>query len=206
MHAHSPEASRSPSRTHWQEADSAVLSAGSWPARSAVAVLVVLACSITGPTSAQTPQRDPQLNSAVMLVRNALTAVNHGNLTGNYTVLRDLGGPAFRERNSASNLSVVFQRLRDQKMDLSPVLLVEPVFTQAPGLDQAGQLQLVGFFPTQPLQVHFRVAFQRMPAGWMIDTVSVAAIAPPNTNYPESPAAPEGPVNAAALPPANYTR
>ena len=85
-----------------------------------------------------------------MLVKNALTAVNHGNLTGNYTVLRDLGAPAFRERNSAAQLAAIFQSLRDNKIDMSPILLMNPQFTEQPALNQAGQLQLVGFFPTAP--------------------------------------------------------
>ncbi len=122
---------------------------------------------------ARAPQRDPQIDIFVMLVRNAVTAANQGNLTGNYTVLRDLGGPAFRQRNSAAQLAVIFQRLRDQKVDLSPILIHAPVFTERPGIDQAGELQLVGFFPTEPLQIRFRLAFQRVQGGWMIDAVGI---------------------------------
>ena len=141
----------------------------------AVLTVVLLApCAAFG----QAPQRNPQLNVPVMLVRNALTAVNHGNLTGNYTVLRDLGGPAFRERNSAAQLAAIFQRLREQKTDLSPVLVQEPVFTDAPTVNLTGELQLAGYFPTQPLQVQFRLGFQRVAGGWMIDAVSVGAAAP----------------------------
>jgi hypothetical protein len=147
------------------------------PGLTALAVAAA-ACFAASPSAGQAPQRDPQLDAAVMLVRNALTAVNHGNLTGNYTVLRDLGAPVFRERNSAAQLAAIFQRLRDQKSDLSPILIQEPVFTEAPAINQAGELQLAGFFPTQPLQVPFRLAFQRVQGRWMIDTVSVGTAAP----------------------------
>ncbi len=112
-----------------------------------------------------------------MLVKNALTAVNHGNLTGNYTVLRDLGAPAFRERNSAAQLAAIFQSLRDNKIDMSPILLMNPQFTEQPALNQAGQLQLVGFFPTAPAQVNFKLAFQKVQNGWLIDTVSISTTA-----------------------------
>ena len=37
-----------------------------------------------------------------------LIAVNHGNLTGNYTVLRDLGSDRFRQQNDAARLAAVF--------------------------------------------------------------------------------------------------
>jgi hypothetical protein len=141
----------------------------------------------------QPPPRDPQLDLAVMMVRNVVTAVNHGNLTGNYTVLRDLGGPAFRERNSAAQLAMIFQRLREQKTDLSPVLVLEPQFSQRPGMNAAGELELVGSFPSQPLRVHFRLVFQQVRGGWAIDTVSIGTAAPlpaqnaANLAYPSSP-------------------
>jgi hypothetical protein len=123
---------------------------------------------------AQAPRRDPQLDIQEMLIKNAITAVNHGNLTGNYTVLRDLGGPTFREKNSDARLATIFQKLRDQKSDLSPILVLQPVYTERPMIDQAGELNLVGFFPTQPLQIQFRLAFQRVGNGWMIDSVSIS--------------------------------
>jgi hypothetical protein len=160
------------------------------------------------PYVAQAPQRDPQGDIFVMLVRNAVTAANQGNLTGNYTVLRDLGGPAFRQRNSAAQLATTFQRLRDQKVDLSPILIHTPVFTGRPGIDQAGQLQLVGFFPTEPLQIRFRLAFQRVQGGWMIDTIGIGAVPAPARNAEaaafRAPSA--APTDLASRPPESYTR
>ncbi len=158
--------------------------------------------------AARAPQRDPQIDIFVMLVRNAVTAANQGNLTGNYTVLRDLGGPAFRQRNSAAQLAVIFQRLRDQKVDLSPILIHAPVFTERPGIDQAGELQLVGFFPTEPLQIRFRLAFQRVQGGWMIDAVGIGT-APASARGAEAAAfrAPAAaPADLASQPPQTYTR
>jgi hypothetical protein len=131
-------------------------------------------CLAPCPAHAQAPRRDPQLDIQEMLIKNAITAVNHGNLTGNYTVLRDLGGPTFREKNSDARLATIFQKLRDQKSDLSPILVLQPVYTERPLIDQAGELNLVGFFPTQPLQIQFRLAFQRVGNGWMIDSVSIS--------------------------------
>jgi hypothetical protein len=113
-----------------------------------------------------------------MLVKNVLTAVNHGNITGNYTVLRDLGSAGFREKNTAAQLATIFRNLREQKVDLSPILILDPQFTQAPALNQAGQLEVVGFFPTQPLHVRFGLAFQRVEAGWMIHTISIGVVDP----------------------------
>lgn len=148
---------------------------------TAVAIVVAAMCCQAAESLGQTPPRDPRLNVNVMLVKNALTAVNHANLTGNYTVLRDLGSPSFRDRNSASQLADVFERIREQKTDLSPILVLDPQFTEPPTVNDAGQLQMAGFFPSQPLQVHFRVIFQMVGGGWAIDTLAVGtpAVKPP---------------------------
>ena len=154
--------------------------APSWHRKSSLrwllAVIVVAAVVQTAVSQSPPPPRPGDVEA--MLVKNVLTAVNHGNITGNYTVLRDLGSAGFREKNTASQLATIFRNLREQKVDLSPVLILDPQFTQAPALNQAGQLELVGFFPTQPLQVRFGLAFQRVEAGWMIHTISIGAVDP----------------------------
>lgn len=140
----------------------------------AIAAWAIVCCFAPCLAHAQAPRRDPQLDIQEMLIKNALTAVNQANLTGNYTVLRDLGGPTFREKNNDARLATIFQKLRDQKSDLSPILALQPIYTERPIIDQAGELNLVGFFPTQPLQIQFRLAFQRVGNGWMIDSVSIS--------------------------------
>lgn len=125
------------------------------------------------PVGAQAPAQELPLHQAAMLARSILTAVNHGNLTGNYTVLRDLGAPTFRERNNSAQLAGIFQQLREQKIDLNPILVLEPQFTERPGINQFGAIQIVGFFPTQPLNVHFHLTFQRVAGGWLLDAVSI---------------------------------
>jgi hypothetical protein len=127
---------------------------------------------------AQATPTSPPLGVEAMMVKNALTAVNHANLTGNYTVLRDLGTEAFRSRNSAAELAAIFQNLRAKKFDLSPILMLEPVFTQTPGLNGDGQLVLVGYFPTRPLTVQFQVGYAQVGGGWLIDSISVGATPP----------------------------
>jgi hypothetical protein len=118
----------------------------------------------------------------LMLVRNALTLLNHGNLTGNYTVLRDLASPRFRQRNSAADLSGTFANLRLQKLDLSPILVIPPQFNQPPQI-VGDRLQMVGLFPTRPQAVQFALAFQQVEGGWMIDEISlrVAPVEEPRT-------------------------
>ena len=145
------------------------------------------------PTIARGQESPPVPDNAVqlMLIRNALTLVNHGNLTGNYTVLRDLASDRFRQRNTAADLAATFANLRQQKLDLSPVLVIQPQLTQPPAIAE-GRLTLVGQFPTRPQGVQFALAFQPVGGGWMIDEVSlrISPNEPPASIYPAAAANP----------------
>jgi len=124
-------------------------------------------------------QQDQQRTAAVILVKNAILAVNHGNLTGNYTVLRDLASSGFRERNSAADLAGIFQNIRQQKIDLSPIVVLEPALTP-PRISQNGELILEGHFASQPLRINFQLAFLKSnTSGWMIHAVSLNAAPEP---------------------------
>jgi hypothetical protein len=121
-------------------------------------------------------QQDPQRTIAVVLVKNALLAVNQGNLTGNYTVLRDLASPAFREKNSAADLAAIFQNVRQQKLDMSPIVALEPALSQ-PQISADGQIALSGYFEAQQMRVNFQLVFIKAPTnGWMIHGVSLNAV------------------------------
>jgi hypothetical protein len=121
------------------------------------------------PADNQSPLDPP---AQLMLIRNTLALVNHGNLTGNYTVLRDLASARFRERNTAADLAATFAGLREQKLDLSPVLVIQPQLARPPEL-VGDRLQFAGVFPTQPQAVQFALAFQQVAGGWMIDEISL---------------------------------
>ena len=111
---------------------------------------------------------------ATLLIKNTLVAVNQANLTGNYTVLRDLSTPGFRQLNSAADLGTIFANLRQNKIDLSPIVLMDPVITAAKFSKEQKQLRLKGHFPSEPVQVEFELIFQQAePAGWVIHGISV---------------------------------
>ena len=75
--------------------------------RMPVAVLffaALLSGSLLGPVTAQVTPAVPAPNTLTILIKNTLAALNHANLTGNYTVLRDLGAPGFSQANTAARL------------------------------------------------------------------------------------------------------
>ena len=119
------------------------------------------------------PARRSELLSSV-LIKSTLTALNHSNITGNYTVLRELGSPVFKENYTAADLATSFATLRSQKVDLSPVLLMTPQLLKPPFQDQEGRLHLQGSCSLLNQQrVDFHLVYQTVASGWLIEHISI---------------------------------
>jgi hypothetical protein len=135
---------------------------------------------------AQQQLQMPDADKIVLLVRSTLLTLNDALQTGNYTVLRDMGAPGFREANSAAKLSQIFASLASQGLDLSPITIIAPQLTEAPAIDpQRQMLHLKGFFPGQPLQVNFEILYEPVAGRWRVFGLSVNAV-------PTAPAKPPG--------------
>lgn len=120
------------------------------------------------------PRSDmPSPEAMLGLIRSTIIALNQANQTGNYTVLRDLAAPNFRNANDASRLGAIFQVLRDQGIDLTPLLQISPEVSDTPAFDVAGRLRLAGAFPTQPLRVNFDLSFEFVERRWKPYAISV---------------------------------
>jgi hypothetical protein len=107
-----------------------------------------------------------------MLIRTSLIALNQANLTGNYSVLRDLGSPAFQRANNPARLADAFGNLRMRQVNLEPILVVEPKIAE-PFINDRGMLRMKGFFPTQPEQVNFELAFEKVDSDWKLFAIAV---------------------------------
>ena len=146
------------------------------------------ASSPNQPATASPALAVPAPEVLLVLIRTTLVALNQAVYTGNFTVLRDLGSPAFQAANSPAQLGVIFAGLRNRNIDLSPVVVVTPELSEPPLITPEHVLRLVGFFPTKPLQVQFQMLFQPVNGQWRLFGMAVDAVA--------------APVAAAAAPPA----
>jgi hypothetical protein len=108
----------------------------------------------------------PAPEALLIMIRSTLIALHHGNVTGNYTVLRDLAAPGFQAANSAASLGQIFGNLRAQRIDLAPALLLTPELVQGPAIGDNGLLSLAGFLATQPLRINFQIMFQAVDGMW----------------------------------------
>jgi hypothetical protein len=139
-------------------------------------------------TPAQPAAQSPKVGvpddlALLILIRTTLIALNQADLTGNYSVLRDIAAPGFQQANNPAQLATIFADLRNRKIDLSPIAVVEPKLTRPAFVNDSGMLRITGFFPTKPEQVNFDLAFLPIEGQWRLFGISV------NTNQSE-PSAP----------------
>lgn len=131
----------------------------------------------------------------MMLVRSALLALDHANKSGNYTVLRDIGAPGF-QANTAARLSEIFAKLRNDKIDLSGVAVIEPQLSLLPQIEPNGMMRMAGFFPSVPSQVNFDLLYAPVDGQWRLFGISVSigqsSPTPPPPSPPPAAAKPSG--------------
>jgi hypothetical protein len=109
-----------------------------------------------------------------MLVQSHITALSQANLTGNYTVLNALGAPSFRQANPPEKLAEIFNKnLRDKGIDLTPVIIFQPILVREPVINQNGLLHVIGYYKTEPQQVNFEMLFQAVNGYWMLFGIAV---------------------------------
>ena len=128
------------------------------------------------PAAAATPP--PRLaqidrNSALILIRTTLVAVQQANQTSNYSVLYGISSPEFQNANSPERLAQIFGNLRGKGFDLSGVVVLEPQFTILPVVYENGVMRMAGFFPSVPMQVYFDIQFIPVQGVWRLVAIGV---------------------------------
>jgi hypothetical protein len=117
----------------------------------------------------------PDRLTSLKMVWSIMAAVDHANRTGNYSVLRDLGTPAFQANNNAASLASVFAALRAQQIDLTDTLIVTPVWEIPPRMASPTLLRMRGTFPLRPQPIAFDLLFV-WDHGWRLEGIAVQAM------------------------------
>jgi hypothetical protein len=122
------------------------------------------------PRPAATAPSGPQMPSSeamIILIRASLVALSQANVTNNYTVLHALGSQNFKTSNPPARLASVFESFRTNRIDLSPVVVLNPQLSAQPTLAN-GKLRLVGIFPSKPMQVNYDLTFEPDGGVWKL--------------------------------------
>lgn len=109
---------------------------------------------------------------AVNLARATLMSIHDANISGNYTVLKDLGSPAF-QRRSAIVLATSFSPLRQRNLDLFMAASTVPRLSTAPVVDADGRLHVKGSFTTRPQAVLFDFTYEQSDGIWKHSSLRV---------------------------------
>ena len=184
---------------------------GAKPAGTPAATPAPATAAKPGTTAAGTPAAaTPPLSLSqsdqllvVTLLRTTLVAVYQADVTGNYTVLGDLGAPGFHDKYSATALADVFAPIRTRNIDLSQVVVLDPHLAVAKINDQ-GMLDVAGSLATLPVPVNFEILYQGVANSWQlfgvqivpVDAAQVAtqpSLVPPASGQPAAGAAPAAP-------------
>ncbi len=122
----------------------------------------------------------PAPEQMAILIQTAVVALSQANLTGNFTVLHAMGAPGFQQSNPPTKLAEIFKNLREQNIDLTPVILFSPVLAREPAINEQGMLHLVGYYKTAPQQVNFELLFQPVAGQWRLFGISVRTVPAPS--------------------------
>lgn len=130
--------------------------------------------SQTAPAAAAPQVAMPEAETIVLLLRTTLLTLNDALQTGNFTVLRDIAAPGFRDVNSAARLSGIFGNLMRQGADLAPVAILTPQLSEPPTIDaKTSMLRIKGFFPGQPGRLDFEILYQAVRGHWRLFGIAV---------------------------------
>jgi hypothetical protein len=93
----------------------------------------------------------------IALVRRTLTKFSAAVKKADFTDLHATLARPFREQFGPEKLKKIFQVFIDKRVDISPALLLQPVFTTAKV--QRSILTLDGYFPSTPSRVYFGLRY-----------------------------------------------
>lgn len=167
-----------------------------WPGRYVPAfLLAAMALALPGIASAQSAPQAAQPPISVepvpselelaKLLWSTMTAVHHANLSGNYSVLRDISSPGFQVMNNAARLGEIFASIRESRVDLSNALLLAPTYTEPPSVVEPGVIRVRGYFGLRPTAIFFDFFFQWVEGRWRLHGVSISPQAIASEEAPE---------------------
>ena len=142
----------------------------------ALAVALLLALPLAGQAHEASAEgaAAPDRQETARLIWTTLIAIDHANRTGNYSVLRDLAAPSFRDANDAARLAGIFAGLRERDIGLRRVVLASPVYAEPPTVLDNGMYRVKGSFAFRPVGINFELLFQHTDGGWQLFGLSIA--------------------------------
>ena len=164
------------------------------PGRFAPAVFFAVA-ALAAPSSVAAQAAPPPPSIApvptelemVKLIWSTMIAVEQANVSGNYSVLRDMSSPSFQQLNDPTRLAQIFAPIRASRIDLSNTLLLAPTYVGTPQQIENGAFGVRGYFGLRPTAVGFELYYQWVNGRWRLygiglDPQPLATVQPAGTD------------------------
>lgn len=130
----------------------------------------------TSPSNAQKNLCEQTTLLAQHQVQSAVLALHQANITGNYSVLRELAHKDVQSKLSAADYAIAFRKIRAAHLDLSSVLDERMNFFSQPRIIAHKSLWAEGWFRSRSGWIEFNVILLRDANRWRLVNVSVAAV------------------------------
>jgi hypothetical protein len=133
-----------------------------------LAVLLAFAAS-----GAAAQNKVPSERALESLVKVSLLSFNDANVTGIYTVFHARLSKPFREQFPPERLKAAFKDFADKGIDIDSIAALKPTYDPEPKVDDDGRLIVRGWFPTEPVQVHFVLDYIPSDGEWKLVSINV---------------------------------
>jgi len=142
--------------------------------RLIIAALLLIAGFAALPVRAQDV---PTAEVQEAVIKEAMITINDANVTANYDVLHAKLSRGFQGETSPEALSEMFQPFRENKIFWWAVAGMDPI-ADTPTVVENGVLKLRGHFPTEGLEVSYRLDMILEDAKWRLIAFNVGANPP----------------------------
>lgn len=115
----------------------------------------------------------PSKKELTKLVRDSLLQFSEAIQSGDFEDFYIDTAKIWQKEASPEKLLEIFQPFVDQKVDLTPIERVEPVFDEAPAINDDGLLATKGSFPAKPSKVFFDLKFVYEDDSWKLVSINV---------------------------------
>lgn len=135
-------------------------------------ILVALSLLLCVVAHAQSPKVPPQ-RELKALTRESMLAFDRAIQAKDFTSFHKHISQLWREQITPAKLKSIFETFIEQEIDLAAIAPVEPVFDEAPAIDDDGVLVLQGHYPTAPSVVQFRLKYVNEKSAWKLVGIKV---------------------------------
>lgn len=120
--------------------------------------------SQAAPEEASLPSREEAAELVQQTTRDFAAAIN----ANDFSSLHAQTAHEFQEQISLEKMAEIFGEFVEQKIDLSPLENLEPLFTTDPAVTAGGEMLLEGYYPSTPSRAYFTYRYIWRDKKWQL--------------------------------------